>query len=281
MKRVWITGADGHVGSALSSLLDCMEYQLLETDINEVDITNYEQVVQYVHMNRPDVIINCACLKDVEYCEAHVDEAYKVNAIGARNVALAAEEVQAKIIQISTDDVFNQESDVPYNEFDRTHPKSIYGKSREAGERMIMQMSKRFVIIRSSWIYGIGKDFVDDVLEAVGKVSSFEVPNNCYASPTSAKELAKVVAYFIDNDKYGLYHAVCKGSCSRYEFAKAILEYSGKSGELELIPVVAKDTKRPVYSVLDNMMLRLGGIEEPEEWEKALQEYISETGGVE
>jgi len=280
MKKVWITGADGHVGSALMQLLDCMEYQLLDTDINAVDITDYEQVIQYAHINRPDVIINCASLTDIEYCEKNVDDAYKVNALGARNLAIAANEIQAKLIHISTDDVFDQESNAPYNEFDKAHPKTIYGKSKEAAERIIPQHCNRFVIIRSSWTYGIGKDFVDEVLEAVGKVPSIEVPNNSYASPTSAKELAKVIAQFIDNGECGMYHVVCKGSCSRYEFAKAILECAGKSGQLELIPVLEKESMRPVYSVLDNMMLRLSNMEEPMEWKAALQEFINETGGV-
>lgn len=281
MKKVWITGAEGHIGSALIDLLDCMEYQLLTTDINEVDITDLEEVEHYMRVNRPDVVINCASLTDVEYCAAHRDEAYKVNAIGVRNIALAANDVRAKVIQMSTDDVFDLESDVPYNEFDATHPKTIYGKSKEAGERILSQLSNRFVIIRSSWIYGIGRDFVDEVLRNVGKVKVMEVPNNRYAVPTSAKELAKIIAYFIDNDALGLYHVVCKGSCSRYEFAKAILEYAGKSEEMDISPVLSKDELRPAYSVLDNMMMRLTNMEEPKEWRVALKEYLDETGGIE
>jgi dTDP-4-dehydrorhamnose reductase len=108
-----------------------------------------------------------------------------------------------------------------------------------------------------------------------------EVPNNRYAVPTSAKELAKVVAQFIDSDEYGIYHAVCKGSCSRYEFAKEILNLAGKSGEMEIVPVITEDDSRPAYSVLDNMMLRISGMEEPKEWKEALKEYIEETGGIE
>lgn len=281
MKKVWITGAEGHIGSALLELLDCTEYQLLATDIHEVDITDLEEVHQYMRVNRPDVVINCASLTDVEYCAEHKDEAYKVNAIGVRNIALAANEVRAKVIQISTDDVFDLESDVPYNEFDNVHPKTIYGKSKEAGEKILTQLLNRFVIIRSSWIYGIGRDFVDEVLGNVGKMKVMEVPNNRYAVPTSAKELAKVIAYFIDNDAFGLYHVVCQGSCSRYEFAKAILEYSGKSNEMEISPVLSKDEFRPAYSVLDNMMMRLTGMEEPKEWREALKAYLEETGGME
>lgn len=281
MKKIWITGAEGHIGTALLDLLEGVEYQLLPTDIEEVDITKIDEVTQFVHVNRPDVVINCAGLTDVQECENNVDEAYRVNAIGVRNVALAANEVNAKVIQISTDDVFDKESRVPYNEFDNVHPRTIYGKSKEAGEKILTQLLNRFVIIRSSWIYGIGRDFVDEVLRNVGQGKTMEVPNNQYAAPTSAKELAKVIRYFIDNEEYGLYHVVCQGSCSRYEFARTILEYSGKAGELDLYPVVIEDSARPTYSVLDNMMLRLTGIEEPKDWKAALKEYLDKTGGLE
>lgn len=281
MKKIWITGAEGHIGTALLDLLEGVEYQLLPTDIEEVDITKIDEVTQFVHVNRPDVVINCAGLTDVQECENNVDEAYRVNAIGVRNVALAANEVNAKVIQISTDDVFDKKSRIPYNEFDNVHPRTIYGKSKEAGEKILTQLLNRFVIIRSSWIYGIGRDFVDEVLRNVGQGKTMEVPNNQYAAPTSAKELAKVIRYFIDNEEYGLYHVVCPGSCSRYEFARTILEYSGKAGELDLYPVVIEDSARPTYSVLDNMMLRLTGIEEPKEWKTALKEYLDETGGME
>lgn len=281
MKKIWITGAEGHIGTALIDLLEGVEYQLLPTDINEVDITKIDEVTQFVHVNRPDVVINCAGLTDAQECENNVDEAYRVNAIGVRNVALAANEVNAKVIQISTDDVFDKESRIPYNEFDNVHPRTIYGKSKEAGEKILTQLLNRFVIIRSSWIYGIGRDFVDEVLRNVGQGKTMEVPNNQYAAPTSAKELAKVIRYFIDNEEYGLYHVVCPGSCSRYEFARTILEYSGKAGELDLYPVVIEDSARPTYSVLDNMMLRLTGIEEPKDWKAALKEYLDETGGLE
>ena len=281
MKKIWITGAEGHIGTALLDLLEGVEYQLLPTDIEEVDITKIDEVTQFVHVNRPDVVINCAGMTDVQECENNVDEAYRVNAIGVRNVALAANEVNAKVIEISTDDVFDKESRVPYNEFDNVHPRTIYGKSKEAGEKILTQLLNRFVIIRSSWIYGIGRDFVDEVLRNVGQGKTMEVPNNQYAAPTSAKELAKVIRYFIDNEEYGLYHVVCPGSCSRYEFARTILEYSGKAGELDLYPVVIEDSARPTYSVLDNMMLRLTGIEEPKDWKAALKEYLDETGGLE
>ena len=222
MKKIWITGAEGHIGTALLELLEGVEYQLLPTDIHEVDITKIDEVTQFVYVNRPDVIINCAGMTDVAECEKNIDEAYRVNAIGVRNVALAANDID-----------------------------------------------------------GIGRDFVDEVLRNAAKGGTMEVPNNQYAAPTSAFELARVICHFIDNEEYGLYHVVCPGSCSRYEFARTILEYTGKTGDLDLYPVVARDDVRPTYSVLDNMMLRLTGIPEPPDWKTALKEYLEETGGIE
>lgn len=282
MKMVWIVGASGHVGSALVKLLDCKEYELILTDSDEVDITNEEQVTKYMNINRPDVVINCAGYTNTQLCEENVDEAYKVNAVGVRNLAQAAESIQAKMIQISTDDVFDLQADAPYNEFDPVHPRSIYGKSKYAGERFVTQLMTRYVIIRSSWVYGTGKDFVDTVLGAVGNQPYLEVANNRYAVPTSAKELAKVIAEFIDNDHFGTYHAVCTGgSCSRYDYAREVLQLAGKSQELELRPVIIEDGARPEYSVLDNMMLRISGLKEPMDWKTALKEYIDQTGGRE
>lgn len=281
MKKVWITGASGHIGTALMKFLDCTKYRIHATDISEVDITNLEEVHNYMNICRPDVVINCAGMTDVEECAKNIDEAYRVNAIGVRNIAVAAQTMDAKLIQISTDDVFDMKSDHPYNEFDRAYPKTVYGKSKYAGEQLAFQLMNQCIIIRSSWVYGIGRDFVSEVLGNVGKMERMEVPNNRYAVPTSAQELAKVIIQFIDSDECGIYHAVCKGSCSRYEFAKEILKIAGKASEMEIVPVLSEDVSRPEYSVLDNMMLRISGLQEPKEWKEALKEYIEETGGIE
>ena len=281
MKKIWITGASGHIGTALMKFLDCTKYRIHATDISEVDITKLEEVQNYMNICRPDVVINCAGMTDVKECEKNVDEAYRVNAIGVRNIAVAAQAMDAKLIQVSTDDVFDLKSDHPYNEFDRAYPKTVYGKSKYAGEQLAFQLMNQCVIIRSSWVYGIGRDFVSEVLGNVGTVDKMEVPNNRYAVPTSAQELAKVIVQFIDSDECGIYHAVCKGSCSRYEFAKEILKIAGKSSEMEIVPVLSEDNSRPEYSVLDNMMIHISGLREPKDWKAALKEYIEETGGIE
>ncbi|MCC8076384.1 MAG: dTDP-4-dehydrorhamnose reductase [Clostridiales bacterium] len=277
MKKIWIVGVKGHVGSALMELLNLQSYELFPTDKDEVDVTDRDEVRMFMQRNRPDVVINCAGITDPQQCENDPDEAYRVNALGARNIAAEAEPVNCKVIQFSTDDVFDLNKSFPYTEFDVAMPNNVYGKSKYAGERMIVSLSTRYVIVRSSWVYGIGKDFVNTVLEAADSGAELRVPINQIACPTSAAELAKVIKQFIDQDIYGIYHAVCKGSCSRYEFAQEILRLTGKTANL--VPVDSDHGMRPKYSVLDNMMLRLEGLEEPKDWKTALADYIKATGG--
>lgn len=281
MKKIWIVGASGHVGSALMRLLDCRQYEILATDKKEVDITDVEAVRTCCRINRPDVIINCAGLTDLQTCEKNPDQAYLVNALGARNLAQEAQDIDAKLIQISTDDVFGTDRSIPYNEFDPFSPRSVYGKSKAAGEQLVKDLTNRYIIVRSSWVYGLGKDFVNDVLNAVKNGGVLHVPSNQFSTPTSAKELAKVILQFIENDAYGTYHAVCKGFCSRYDYAKAILELTGNTDNLAVEPYIDESNSRPRYSVLDNLMLRISGKSEPKEWREALAEYLQETGGNE
>lgn len=275
MEKIWISGANGHVGSALVKMLDFEKYKFIATDKNEVDITDIESVHSFCKLNRPDIIINCSGLTDLQECEENPDLAYAVNAVGVRNIAQEAQEIGAKLIQISTDDVFGTtENKVLLNEFDDIAPRSVYGKSKAAGEKFMRALMSRYVIIRSAWVYGLGKDYVRLVLEAAEKGGTFVAPSNQYSSPTSAKELAKVIMQFIENEYYGTYHVVCKGCCSRYEYAQEILRLTNKEDKVELKPCDDMMDTRPKYSLLDNMMIRISHIEEPAEWKTALKEYL-------
>lgn len=128
MEKIWIAGAKGHVGSALCDLLDCRHYEILPTDLEEVDITDRESVSNYVRVSRPDVLINCVGFGDIASCEAQPDKAYQVNTVGARNLAVQAQAIGAKLIHLSTDDVFSHHARQPYNEFEIPTPSTIYGK---------------------------------------------------------------------------------------------------------------------------------------------------------
>ena len=251
-----------------------MKYQLYCTDIEDVDITDLEQVELFADMQRPDVIINCAGVTDVQYCEEHVEQAYKVNAVGARNLSLAAGRVGAKMIQISTDDVFAGDSTVPYNEFDFPAPGTVYGKSKYAGENFVKELVQKHIIVRSSWVYGLGRDYVDYVLEESEKKEVLEAAHNQFAVPTSAAEIARVIVHLMEESLYGVYHVVCKGSCSRYEFAQEIIRLAGR--DTRVVPVMDNHQIRPNYSVLDNLMLRITGVEEPGDWKEVLEAYMEE-----
>lgn len=271
---IWITGADGRIGSALQELLPGNGFHLLCTNQTDVDVTDMRDVQLYADMNRPKVIINCAALSDPAACEQNPELAYKINAIGARNIAAAAQRIGACLIQMSTDDVFDGTGNSPYNEFDPPpHPRSVYGKSKLAGERFVDHLCARYFIIRSSWIYGTGRDYIDRFLQAG---ESMEVPNNEYAVPTSAKELAKVILNLMQSSNYGTYHAVCTGGpVSRYEFVDYLKQLTGR--DTKLIPVIGHGNERPIYSVLDNMMLRISDMPEPMEWKAALKEFLQES----
>lgn len=276
-ERIWIAGEQGQVGSAFAQLLDTVELEVLLTDKSDVDVTNMDEVRKYAEMNRPDVIINCTGIGGIEYCQQHSDLAYKVNAIGARNLSVAARSVHGKMVQLSTDDIFDGKAAESYNEFSIPTPVSIYGKSKLAGEEFVKTIAPRYLIIRSSWVYGKGENFVTWLLQEAKKSKEIFVAEDQFGSPTSANELAKAIYRLLMEDAYGLYHVVCQGVCSRREFAEKILALAGESSKIVPVSGAKKaEDGRPAYAVLDNLMLRLEGMELPKNWEEALNEYMME-----
>lgn len=292
-ENIWIAGAQGQVGSTLAHMLSDMRLNILLTDREEVDVTDMEAVRAYAEMYRPDVIINCAGVCGVDFCEKNSDLAYKVNAIGARNLSVAARSVHAKLVQISTDDIFDGKADAPYNEFSVPTPGSVYGKSKMAGEEFVRTIASRHLIIRSSWVYGNGENYVTSLLEKARGADEIEAAEDQFGSPTSAAELARAICRLLDADAYGLYHVVCRGVCSRKAFAERILELAGSRARVAGVKTCRTEktadgegraetgagipeSGRPAYAVLDNLMLRLDGIALPEDWESALEEYMRE-----
>ena len=166
MLKVWIVGSNGQMGTALNELIDTMEMEVLNTDKDELDITETDEVLLYGEINRPDVIINCAAITDTKICEENPELAYRVNAIGARNLSIIARKIGAKVVQLSTDDVFDGMKKVPYTEFDDTNPITVYGRSKRAGENYVKEFTHKHFVIRSNWVYGKGEsNFVAKLLK--------------------------------------------------------------------------------------------------------------------
>lgn len=275
MLKVWIVGSESQVGKAIATVLDTTELKILCTDQEELDITNTEDVLSYGEIQRPDIIINCAAVTDTALCEANPELAYRVNALGARNLSLVARKHNAKIVQLSTDDVFDGKKDAPYTEFDDTHPLTVYGRSKRAGENYVKEFTHKHFIIRSNWVYGEGgKNFVNALLEKAETETEITVPADQYGSPTSAMDLARIILHLINTNEYGTYHATCKGSCSRFEFAQEILKLAEKSVVLKPTSSAEVSSVRPAYAVLDNFILRIIDVYEMPTWQKSLREYL-------
>lgn len=278
MIKIWITGANGQIGTAINEVLDPLEAEVFNTDKEELDITDTEEVLNFGEMNRPDVIINCAGIVDLNLCEKEPELAYRVNALGARNLSLVARKVGAKMVQLSTDDVFDGLSKTPYSEFDDTNPKTVYGRSKRAGENYVKEFTHKHFVVRSNWVYGRGNNFVNKVLEAAENQTPLALASDQFGSPTSAKDLARLILHLITTNEYGTYHATCQGMCSRYEFAQEILKAAGKEVAMKAVPTKESDLSyaRPAYAVLDNFILRIIDLYQMPEWKVSLQEYMNE-----
>lgn len=272
--RVWIVGHTGRLGSALNSIMDREAYQIIATDIEDVDITNLHDVELYADRHRPDIIVNCASKSDRKWCEENPEEAYALHALGARNLAIAAEHIGAHIFYLSTDFVFDGLSGKPYTEFDVPNPQTVYGKSKLAGEKFVRDHCPHFTILRSSWMYG--KKVLNNLIKEARDKGRVTVHQTIVGSPTSSLELAETVVKFIDRPEYGTFHISCEGECTQREFVykvlellniDAVLQDSNRPTEFEML--------RPKYSVLDNMMMRLTKQEPMKHWESGLSRFIS------
>lgn len=263
----------------MNEVLDPLEIEVLNTDKDELDITDTEEVLNFGIVNRPDVIINCTGVTDTKLCEEEPELAYRVNALGARNLSIVARKNGAKMVQLSTDDVFDGKSKKPYTEFDDTNPLTVYGGSKRAGENYVKEFTHKHFIIRSNWVYGKeGQNFVNQVLEAAEKGNALSVAADQFGSPTSAKDLARMILYLINTNEYGTYHVTCSGVCNRHEFAQEILRLSGKKIELKAVPTEQSDLSavRPPYAVLDNFILRIIDMYDMPDWKESLEEFMNE-----
>ncbi|GAB7389184.1 dTDP-4-dehydrorhamnose reductase [Bacillaceae bacterium] len=279
LRKVLVTGANGQLGKDMVEVLLQRGYECIGCGRNQLDITDMEMVKEVVQSIRPDVIIHAAAYTKVDVAESEPEKAFLVNAWGTRNMSVAAESIGAKLVYISTDYVFNGNATMPYQEFSPTAPINVYGASKLAGEQMVRDFHTRFFIVRTSWVYGrYGQNFVKTMLDLAKKNQTLKVVHDQIGSPTYTVDLAKKIEELIRTDRYGIYHISNSGQCSWYKFAKSIFKIA--EIEVDVQPVATSDfprpAKRPAYSVLDHMALRLNGFSPMRKWEEALHEFIGD-----
>ncbi len=293
MLTILITGANGQLGQELTEMLRTghseigdipAAYQganLILADIDTVDITDTVAVFAFVDQCRPDVIFNCAAMTNVNGCESDYASAMRINAIGVRNLARAAEKAGAKFVHVSTDYVFSGEMQAkPYCEWDLPAPNTVYGKSKWLGEQYAMQFCTRTFVVRTAWLYGrYGNNFVR-TMQKLGKEKPFvSVVNDQRGNPTNANDLAYHLLLLGLTEEYGIYHCTGNGECSWYEFATEIMRLSGLACEVRPCTTAEYPTpaKRPAYSSLSHLMLSVTVGDHMRDWKDALTAFLTQT----
>lgn len=279
MNKVLITGCNGQLGRAINQLLKDSNVSIINTDVDTLDICDYNQVLSLVKKEMPDTIINCAAHTAVDKCETDKENAWRINALGPKNLAMAANEIDAQLVQVSTDYVFNGEATKPYIETDTPCPQSVYGSTKLEGEQAVMKETDKYYIVRTAWLYGDGHNFVKTMLRLATDHDTLTVVNDQFGSPTSALELGRMILHIVDSKEYGIYHGTCEGITNWYEFAKKIFELA--KSDVTVIPVSTDEypasvAKRPAYSVLENRKLNQQGSYRMKGWEDALVEYMTD-----
>ena len=226
-----------------------------------------------MNIYKPNIVINCASVSDVYSCEENPVEAFRVNALGARNLATASRQDNAKIIHLSCDDVFSGEHAIPKTEFDVPTPVTVYGKSKLAGENFVRELNPRHLIIRSSWVYGGGDDYISYVLEKAAAKEPFTAAFDKISTPTSSDLIARFIELMLDKKEYGIYHASCEGACTRYEYARMILHLTGN--DISLVSgTFAEKEGLTTTTLLENLMMKMTGVFEMPDWKEELRNYV-------
>lgn len=277
MKKIIVTGCNGQLGRAINQLYQGRsDIELVNTDVQEMDITNIDKTIDFIREVKPYAVINCAAHTGVDACETDLDNAYRINAIGPRNLSIAAREVKARLMHVSTDYVFSGEHDRPYTEFDKPDPQGAYGRTKLAGEQFVKEFAEQYFIVRTAWLYGDGKNFVKTMLRLAETNKEVRVVGDQFGSPTSTRVLADIIDQLLFTENFGLFHGTCEDSCSWADFAREIFKLAGKATQVKAIATeeYPTPTKRPAYSVLDNYMLRLTSDYVADDWKTALEEFM-------
>jgi dTDP-4-dehydrorhamnose reductase len=275
--RFVITGHRGQLGTALQTVL--ADKELLGVDLPEHDITDPAAIAQTLVEFQPDVVIHAAAMTHVDGCEQNPDLAFRVNALGTQNIALACERSGAVMVHVSTNDVFDGKLGRPYYEWDIPSPQSVYARSKAAAEFYVRTLSHRFYIVRTAWLYARGgSNFVTKIIAAADKHGALRVVTDEVSAPTYAPDLAAAIARLVCTEHYGIYHFTNSGFCSRYDWTRKILELSGR-GHVPVEPITTDQWTRaappPLYAPLVNLAgAALGITLRP--WEEALQNYFAD-----
>jgi dTDP-4-dehydrorhamnose reductase len=276
--KIALCGAGGMLAADVVEVFSQRGHQVVQLSIDDLDITKIEDVLVKMKELKPEVIFNAAAYTNVDGCEAEPDVAYQVNCIGPRNLAIAAEEIGASIVHISTDYVFGGVGNKPFREYDPVMPKSVYGKSKLDGEIVVRNNCKRHYIVRTAWLFGFhGNNFVRTMLRLAKERDVLTVVNDQVGSPTFSFDLAQALADLIESPSYGTYHLTNSDSCTWFDFTREILRQAGLE-HVKVEPITTEQLNRaadrPRYSVMDNYMWRLDGHSPLRSYREALSHYL-------
>ncbi|MBI5237575.1 MAG: dTDP-4-dehydrorhamnose reductase [Deltaproteobacteria bacterium] len=294
MNKILLTGSAGQLGTDLLRLLKNEGMGVAPFTLRTLDITDKEKVSEAVRNERPSIIINCAAYTHVDKAEIEKDSAFAVNRDGAAHLAEAASMMDAPIIHISTDYVFDGMKSTPYIESDRTNPLGVYGESKFAGEEAVLRLNKRHIIIRSSWLYGAGgHNFVKTILKQAKERESLRVVYDQTGTPTWTEDLARAIIAAVraaakGNAPYGIYHYADEGVASWYDFALSIVEEARGMGEelccKTIAPILTSEyptpAKRPPYSVFDKGKIKKTFNMTIPHWKASLRNMLGILYGV-
>ena len=284
MLDILVTGANGQLGRSLRRLGERSSNRYLFTDVAELDITDAAAVERMVRDKGIDVVINCAAYTNVDKAEDDCATADLINNKAVENLALAAKEMNATLIHISTDYVFDGQGSAPWGADEtRFAPLNEYGKSKLAGENAVRELLQAYFIVRIAWVFGKnGNNFVKTMLRLSESHDTLRVVCDQVGTPTYTPDLARLLVDMIETDKYGVYHATNEGGfLSWYDFASAIMQEAGK--HTKVIPVTTAEyglskASRPFNSRLDKSKLKENGFEPLPDWRDALKRYLKEIG---